>query len=72
MTPRNEVFIMVEFVEAGTEQAADLGWGDDAYFSALERKVKEAVDSGQISLVQPIPLGMTVFTANHRDKPTQI
>jgi len=30
---------MLTFVEAGTEQAADLGYGDDAYFSALETKV---------------------------------
>lgn len=35
--------LMVEFVEAGTEQAADLGCGDDAYFSALERKVNEVM-----------------------------
>lgn len=34
---------MLEFVEAGTEQAADLGYGDDAYFGALERKVNEVV-----------------------------
>jgi hypothetical protein len=31
------------FVEAGTEQAADLGCGDDAYFATLERKVREVV-----------------------------
>jgi hypothetical protein len=37
------VDLMLEFVEAGTEQAADLGYGDDAYFTALERKVKEVV-----------------------------
>jgi hypothetical protein len=24
---------MLDFVEAGTEQAADLGYGDDAYFA---------------------------------------
>ena len=35
------VDLMLEFVEAGTEQAADLGYGDDAYFIALERKVNE-------------------------------
>jgi hypothetical protein len=33
--------LMLEFVEAGTEQAVDLGYGDDAYFAALERKVDE-------------------------------
>ena len=36
---------MLEFVEAGTEQAADLGYGDDRYFAALERKVKDVVQS---------------------------
>jgi hypothetical protein len=35
--------LMLEFVEAGTEQAADLGYGDDAYFTALEHKVNEIV-----------------------------
>jgi hypothetical protein len=39
------VDLMLEFVEAGTEQAADLGYGDDAYFAGLERKVKEVVQS---------------------------
>ena len=35
--------LMLEFVEAGTEQAADLGYGDEPYFGALERKVTEIV-----------------------------
>jgi len=35
--------LMLEFVEAGTAQTADLGGGDDAYFSALERKVREVM-----------------------------
>jgi hypothetical protein len=39
------VDLMLEFVEAGTEQAADLGYGDDAYFAALERKMKDVVQS---------------------------
>jgi hypothetical protein len=39
------VDLMLEFVEAGTEQAADLGYGDDAYFAALERKLDEVVRS---------------------------
>jgi len=30
-------------VDAGTEQAADLGYGDETYFATLERKAKEAV-----------------------------
>jgi hypothetical protein len=30
------VDLMLTFVEAGTEQAADLGYGDDAYFNALQ------------------------------------
>ena len=34
---------MLEFVEAGTAQAADLGYGDATYFTALERKVNEIV-----------------------------
>jgi hypothetical protein len=33
------VDLMLTFVEAGTEQAADLGYGEDPYFSALETKV---------------------------------
>lgn len=39
------VDLMLEFVEAGTEQAADLGYGNEAYFAALERKVNELVRS---------------------------
>jgi len=30
------VDLMLTFVEAGTEQAADLGYGDEAYFGALQ------------------------------------
>jgi hypothetical protein len=37
------VDLMLEFVEAGTAQTADVGGGDDAYFSALERKVREVM-----------------------------
>ncbi len=37
------VDLMLEFVEAGTEQAVDLGYEDDAYFAALERKLREVV-----------------------------
>lgn len=37
------VDLMLDFVEAGTAQAADLGYGDDTYFAALERKVTEIV-----------------------------
>jgi hypothetical protein len=33
------VDLMLTFVEAGTEQAVDLGYGDDSYFSALENKL---------------------------------
>jgi hypothetical protein len=33
------VDLMLTFLEAGTEQAADLGYGDENYFSALENKV---------------------------------
>jgi len=38
------VDLMLDFVEAGTAQAADLGYGDATYFAALERKVSEIVD----------------------------
>jgi hypothetical protein len=31
--------LLLSFVEAGTEQAVDLGYGDDGYFTALERKL---------------------------------
>jgi hypothetical protein len=31
--------LMLSFVEAGTEQSVDLGYGDDGYLSALERKL---------------------------------
>jgi hypothetical protein len=37
------VDLMLDFVEAGTAQAANLGYGDEAYFTALERKVNEIV-----------------------------
>lgn len=35
--------LMLSFVEAGTEQSVDLGYGDDGYFTALERKL-DAID----------------------------
>ena len=37
------VDLMLEFVEAATAQTADIGGGDDAFFSALERKVREVM-----------------------------
>ena len=37
------VDLMLEFVEAGTEQAADLRYGDDAYFAALELKLRDVL-----------------------------
>jgi hypothetical protein len=37
------VDLMLEFVEAATRQTVDLGGGDDAYFSALERKIREVI-----------------------------
>jgi hypothetical protein len=33
------VDLMLTFIEAGTEQAADLGYGDENYFATLENKV---------------------------------
>ncbi|MGH9387165.1 MAG: hypothetical protein ACRD2N_23085 [Vicinamibacterales bacterium] len=35
--------LMLTFIEAGTEQAADLGYGDEAYFAALENKIDAVV-----------------------------
>jgi hypothetical protein len=44
------VDLMLTFVEAGTDQAADLGYGDDPYFSALETKVAAVVKAlGELS-----------------------
>jgi hypothetical protein len=37
------VELLLTFVEAGTEQAADLGMEGDRYFSSLETKLTEAV-----------------------------
>jgi hypothetical protein len=39
------VELLLTFVEAGTEQAADFGAGDDPYFATLERKMIEAVSA---------------------------
>jgi hypothetical protein len=39
------VDLILTFLEAGTEQAADLGYGDDPYFAALERKLDAVVQA---------------------------
>lgn len=39
------VDLMLTFVEAGTEQSVDLGYGDEPYFSALETKVAAVAKS---------------------------
>jgi len=39
------VDLMLTFIEAGTEQAADLGYGDEHYFAALENKVDDVAKS---------------------------
>jgi hypothetical protein len=39
------VDLMLTCLEAGTEQAADLGYGDDPYFTALERKLDAVAKS---------------------------
>ena len=39
------VDLMFTFVEAGTEQAADLGYGDEDYFASLERTFRTAIDT---------------------------
>lgn len=36
---------MLTFIEAGTEQAVDLGYGNEDYFSALENKVDAVAKS---------------------------
>ena len=41
--PAGTVDLMLTFVEAGTEQSVDLGYGDDDYFDALENKLKAIV-----------------------------
>jgi hypothetical protein len=58
------VDLMLIFVEAGTEQAVDLGYGDDAYFNALVSRLKavakgfddlpEAVRSNTITRLERI------------------
>ena len=37
--------LMLAFVEAGTEQAADLGYGDEKYFAALLRALESVVNA---------------------------
>jgi hypothetical protein len=37
--------LRLAFVEAGTEQAADLGYGDEKYFAALLRALESVVDA---------------------------
>lgn len=39
------VDLMLAMVEAGTEQAVDLGYADEAYFAALERVLRSVVDA---------------------------
>jgi len=39
------VDLMVAMVEAGTEQTADLGYANEAYFAALERVLRSVVDA---------------------------
>ena len=41
--PVGTVDLLLTFVEAGTEQAMDLGYGDDPYFDTLARKVAAIV-----------------------------
>jgi len=42
--PAGTTDLMLSFVEAGTEQSADLGYGDEGYFTALERQL-DAIDN---------------------------
>ena len=36
---------MLSFAEAGTDQAADLGYGEDRHFGALERALDGVADA---------------------------
>ena len=45
------VDLMLSFVEVGTEQAADLGYGEERYFEALERTLDDIV----VALVELSP-----------------
>lgn len=47
------VDLTLTFLEAGTEQAADLGYGDESYFGALERKL-DAVAKSWPDLSPPV------------------
>jgi glycine cleavage system regulatory protein len=51
------VDLMLTFLEAGTEQAADLGYGDEAYCNALQSRL-DAVAKEFDSL--PVDVGATV------------
>ena len=51
------VDLMLTFLEAGTEQAADLGYGDEAYFNALQIRL-DAVAKAFDSL--PVDVGASV------------
>ena len=51
------VDLMLTLLEAGTEQAADLGYGDEAYFNALQIRL-DAVAKAFDSL--PVDIGATV------------
>jgi hypothetical protein len=39
------VDLMLAMVEAGTEQAVDLGYANEAYFASLERLLEAVVDA---------------------------
>jgi hypothetical protein len=43
--PVGTVDLLLTFVEEGTEQAADLGYGDERYFAALLRAVDSIIDA---------------------------
>lgn len=45
------VDLLLTLVEAGTEQAADLGYGEETYFGTLERKANEAA-----SMLEALPV----------------
>jgi hypothetical protein len=60
------VDLMLTFIEAGTEQSADLGYGDDSYFSALEAKL-DAVAKAWRELSPPVQVATAKRLARIRD-----
>ena len=65
------VDLMLTFIEAGTEQAADLGYGDEAYFSALENKL-DAITKSWRELSPTTQVAMATRLARVQTRAQQI